>query len=191
MPQSWTVLARRYLLRRPWLNLREDHVRLPSGEEMAEFHLVEVPNWACVLCTTVEQEVVLVEQYRHGIERVTLELPAGVVEANESPVQAAQRELLEETGYVAETWTLLGTCAPDPSKHTNKAYLFVASDARRVRAQRLDASEAIHLRRLTPEALLARADRGEVEHGIHLTVLFWAVHRGWPGTLRTPTTGAW
>jgi 8-oxo-dGTP pyrophosphatase MutT (NUDIX family) len=174
----WKTIDSRYLLKRPWINLREDHVQLPNGTEMEEFYVVEYPAWAAVLCLTEAGQVVMVEQYRHGIQQVTLELPAGVVDRGERPLLAARRELLEETGYVAEEWVSLGRCAPNPSKHTNFAYLFLARGARRRHAPRLDNSEAIDVRLLDVEEVLHKADTGDIVHGIHLALLFRAQHRG-------------
>jgi 8-oxo-dGTP pyrophosphatase MutT (NUDIX family) len=120
----------------------------------------------------------MVEQYRHGVGRASLELPAGAVDEGEDPLQAARRELLEETGYEAAEWITLGRCAPEPSKHTNYAHLFVARRARRLQDQRLDASEAISVRLLAPADVLHLADTGRILHGTHLTTLFWAHFRG-------------
>ncbi len=175
---SWTTVASRYLLRRPWMNLREDHVRLPDGREEEEFHIIEYPDWACVVCLAEDGRLVLVEQYRHGVGRTTLELPAGVVDPGEEPLQAARRELLEETGYVADAWTWLGRCAPNPSKHTNYAHLFFARGARQARAQSPGQSEEIAVCLLEPAEVLRRAEAGALLHGIHVAALFWADRRG-------------
>lgn len=177
--KPWTVLKSRYLLERWWMNLREDHVRLPDGHEMPEFHVVEVPDWACVLCRTEAGEVVMVEQYRHGVGRSSLELPAGALDPGEPALAAARRELREETGYAARHWRLLGRCAPEPSKQTNHAHLFVADGARRVAEPAPDAGEALRVRLVSPADLLRLADEGEMIHGIHLAAVFWARHRGW------------
>ncbi|MDX1546724.1 MAG: NUDIX hydrolase [Rhodothermales bacterium] len=178
MLRPWIVLYRQYLLERPWMRLRADHVRQPDGTEIEEFHVVEYPDWTCVLCFTEAGRVVLVEQYRHGIEQVSLELPAGIIDAGETPLMAARRELREETGYVADAWTPLGRCAPNPSKQTNHAYFFAARGARREHAQLLDASEAIAVRETDPASLLRLADEGGIVHGIHQAAIFRAHARG-------------
>lgn len=176
--KPWEVVNSRYVHRSAWVNLRVDHVALPDGGELDDFHVIEYPDWACVLCLTEAGSLLMVEQYRHGVGRLSLELPAGRIDAGEEPLAAAQRELREETGYEAEAWTVLGRCAPNPSTHTNYAYLFVAHGARRAGPPQLDESEALRLRLLDPAEALGLADRGEVLHGIHQTALFWAQHRG-------------
>lgn len=176
--RPWTVLDRRLLFERPWLRLRADRVRLPGGHELAEFHVVEVPDWTCAVCLTDDDQVVLVEQYRHGIEEVVLELPGGVIDAGETPEAAARREVLEETGFEAETWTLLGRCAQDPHRQTNYVHCFAATGARRVAEQQLDAAEHMAVRTLPRLDVLERARTGGLVHGIHLAALFWAREQG-------------
>lgn len=172
------------------MRLREDRVRLPGGLELEEFHVVEYPDWSVVYCLTESGKVVLVEQYRHGIGRSCLELPAGEIDAGEEPLDAAHRELLEETGYEAPEWHYLGRCAPNPSKQTSYAHLFVAFRGRQVGDQRLDSSEEIRVRLFDPSEVLHLANEGQIPHGIHLTAIFWTVQRGFlsgaepfPGTV--------
>src|ERR1051325_8742407 len=128
-PRPWRELARRTLLAHPWLSIHEDRVALPNGGEISQFHVLEVPAWTGILCLTEDDEVVLVRQYRHGIAGETLELPAGMLEEGESPLEGAQRELREETGYVAERWESIATFACDPSRQTVRAHFFCAHGA--------------------------------------------------------------
>lgn len=177
--EPWEKLESRYLLKREWMNVREDRVRLPSGLELNEFHVVEYPNWVCILCLDADGRVVLVEQYRHGIGRSSVELPAGAMDKKEEPLVAAKRELREETGYEADDWHVLGRCAPNPGKQTSFAHLFVARGARPAGDQQLDSTESIQVRLVSPADLLGLADRGMIEHGIHLAAIFWAASRGY------------
>lgn len=177
--QPWKVLDSRYLLKRWWMRLREDHVRTPSGHEIEEFHVLEYPDWALAVPLTAEGEVVMVEQYRHGIERVSLELPGGVVDEGETPEEAARRELREEAGCTVETLHHLGTVSQDPHRMSGYAHLYLATGAKRVLAQDLDAAENLHVRTLPAQEALALADAGEIVHGQHALALFWASHRGW------------
>ena len=176
--RRWNVLNSKYLLKRPWIAVREDHVSLPNGSEIEEFHVVEYQNWASVLCITPEKEIVCVEQYRHGIGRLSLELPGGVIEEGEDIQEAARRELLEETGYGAEKMVFLGKCATDPCNHSNYAHLFVALDGRPVQEQMLDDQEDIVVKLIQPAAVTELVQQGFFVHGIHLTALFWAAQKG-------------
>ena len=182
MLRPWTVIDSEYLLRRPWLNLRVDQVRQPDGSVIDEFHVVEYPDWTCTICVTEEGQVVLVEQYRHGLGRATLEFPAGIIEPGEAPLMAARRELVEETGYVAATWTSLGHCSPNPSKQVNYAHLFLATGAHQAHDQLLDTSESIVVHLAEPDDVLHLANTDDFVHGIHLAALFRACQRNlWPG----------
>jgi len=174
----WEKIKSEYLIRRWWMNLRKDHVRLPNGEELEEYHVLEYPDWVCIVCVTDDQELVLVEQYRYGIDRMTMELPGGAIDPAEDPAEEARRELLEETGYAADKWTLVGKTAPDPSRHTNWAWMYFAAEAKRVGAPELDPAEQMTIRLMPVSDALSAADRGEIVHGIHLTALFWANRKG-------------
>lgn len=160
------------------MSVREDRVRLPNGLELDDFHVVEYPDWACVLCITSNEEIVLVEQYRHGIGRSSIELPAGAVDDGEDPLVGARRELLEETGYQAHDWKYLGKCAPNPGKQTSFAHLFVASEAKRIADQELDPTESIRIHLVDCADVLKMAADGRIAHGIHLAAIFWAAHEG-------------
>jgi 8-oxo-dGTP pyrophosphatase MutT (NUDIX family) len=178
----WRVAADKRLLERRWLTLREQHVVLPNGVAIEEFHLIGAPDWVAVVALTDDGEVLLVDQYRHGIGGVSRELPAGVIDDGETALQAAERELREETGYAAASWQPLLTVATEPSRHTNRAHFFFATGARRVAEPSGDASENIAVCLLPPRELIQGIDRGELLHGVHVGAILLAARRGWlPG----------
>ena len=137
----WQILRRTPLCERTFVRLVEDHVRLGDGREIEDFCVIEAPDWAAVLCVTDDERVALVRQYRHGLGAESLELPAGALEAGEDPLAAAQRELLEETGYAADDWRPLLTASIDPSRQVSLAHFYAALGARRGAAPALEASE--------------------------------------------------
>ena len=96
---TWKTLSSEYLIKRPWLTARRDKVQLPDGRILDEYYVLEYPTWVNVIAITKEGDMVLVRQYRHALGRTNFELVAGVLEKGEDPLVAAQRELLEETGY--------------------------------------------------------------------------------------------
>lgn len=176
--QPWSVLKSRSLLKRWWLNLREDYVRLPNGAELEEFHVFEYPDWVCAICETEGGELVMVEQYRHGIAEVVMEFPAGVLETGEEPLKAVKRELLEETGFAAEDWHPVGRFATEPARHSNYAHFFYASGARRVTEPRPEVSEDLHLHVVPKTELLTWIESGRFMHGVQLAGLLEAQRRG-------------
>ena len=165
-------------MQRRWLTVHEQHIDLPHGGEIEEFHLVETPDWVAVLALEAEGRVVLVDQYRHGAGRTSRELPAGVIEPGESPEQAACRELLEETGYEATRCEPLIVVSTEPSRHTNRAHFFFAAGARRVREQRPDACENIAVVLVEQRELAREIDAGRILHGLHVGAILLAAHRG-------------
>ncbi len=174
----WKVLESRYILRRKWMDVREDRVQLPSGAIIDEFHVLEYPDWVCVIPVTDDRNVVLVDQYRHAIQRVCLELPAGVIDAGETALQAAKRELLEETGYAAPEWIPLGRCSPEPSRHSNSAYYFLARGAYRSANPTPEDSENVRVRLESVSSLPELIEREEIVHGVHAAAILTAVHKG-------------
>ncbi len=141
--KKWKTLESRYIVQRPWLTARVDKVQLPDGRINPEHYVLEYPTWVNVTAITRQGEFVMVRQYRHGIDEVIDELSAGVAEPGESPLEAAQRELLEETGYAGGEWSLMMTIGQNPSTCNNLTYCFLACGVERVARQHLDESEDI------------------------------------------------
>ncbi len=160
------------------MSLRTDHVRLPDGTELPEFHVLEYPDWAAVICIREDGLYVLVDQYRYGIGRSSLEFASGAIDPGESPEEGARRELLEETGYAASELEYLGAFAPDPSKHTNFAHLFVATGATQVAEPNPDPGEDLHVALLSKSELDSAIASGRLIHGIHLAAMWMASQRG-------------
>jgi 8-oxo-dGTP pyrophosphatase MutT (NUDIX family) len=176
--KPWKVLESRELLNRRWLCLHEQRVLLPNGNVIDEFHRFESPNWVAVIAITEDQEIVLVEQYRHGLGEVSRELPAGVIDLGETPEQAAHRELFEETGYSAETLVPVFVVSPEPNRSTSRAHFFVARNVKFAGPAQPEPSEVIEVRLLPLKQYLDEASTGLVAHAAHVGALFAAQRRG-------------
>jgi 8-oxo-dGTP pyrophosphatase MutT (NUDIX family) len=174
----WQVLERKTLVAKRWMTVHEERVRLGNGNEIPDFHLVEAPSWAAVLCVTREDEVVLVRQYRRGISAESLELPAGVLDVGEIPLEAAQRELGEETGYTAATWRPIATLATEPSRSTVRAHFFCAFGASATLERAPEASEDIEVVKVPRAELLGWVESGRIVHGVHVGAILLAERRG-------------
>ncbi len=146
--KAWSVLSSRVLLDRPpWLKVTEQQCQLPNGYIIEGYLLVEGRDVAMVFPYTDEGEVVLVEQYKHGPKRAMWDLPAGYMDAEDaSPLEAARRELSEETGCTAREWVHLATLHPDPNRSDHVFHFYLALGAERTRPQHLDVTEelAVH-----------------------------------------------
>lgn len=163
---------------RRWLRVHEQRIALPSGRHIDEFHLIEGPSWASALAITDAGDVVVVEQYRHGAGRPSLELPAGVIDPGEDPGDAARRELREETGFEAPRWEPLLSVHTEPARHTTWAHFHVGRGARQVDVQRLDDAEDIAVRTVPGPELVRLALTGGVLHGVHVAAILTAAARG-------------
>ena len=125
--RKWKVLESKKLLSKgTWMNLRQDKVQLPSGAIVPEWFVLEFPEWINIIAITKDGDFVMEDQYRHALGETHYELPAGVVDECETPLEAAKRELSEETGYGGGEWSLFMITSPNPTNHTNRSYTFLA-----------------------------------------------------------------
>ena len=97
--RPWRVLSSEYVARRPWFTVRRESVELPTGAVVPEWYVFEFPDWVNVIARTREGLFVMISQYRHALGETRYELVAGTCEQGETPLESAQRELLEEAGY--------------------------------------------------------------------------------------------
>lgn len=182
-PAPWTVLSSRYLFRRPpWLTLREEHLRLPNGREIAEYWISEYPPWVNVVAVTAADQVVLIRQYRPGIGAVHYEVPAGVVDPHDpDPEAAGRRELAEETGYGGGRWSLLCTLSANPALQTNLTYTFLAEGVERLADAAPEGTEDLRVHLVGADEVLRLIDEGDVVQALHAAPLLrYLLRRGRP-----------
>lgn len=159
---GWKQLNKEYLIHNKWISVRKDHVLLPSGVEIDDFYVIERPKLVHVIAVTQDGQLVFERQYRYAINRTCLEICAGIIEPNETPLEAAKRELLEETGYAGGEWTLLGEYAVDPSNMTEISYSFLAKDVIKVSGQKLDQTEELETLLLSKKEVIDALKRGDI-----------------------------
>ena len=141
---KWQIKHSRYLVDDQWLKLRADQCQMPNGKIIEPYYVLEYPDWINVFGITTQEEVVLVRQYRHGIGKVVVELPSGAIEASDAnPMEAAKRELLEETGYTSDHFTQTGVVSPNTANHSNLTYCFLAKDLEKVGEPKMDETEEV------------------------------------------------
>ena len=178
MIEHWKVKTSRYILDRWLLKVREDHVVLPSGKEMPEFHVLEYPDWTMMLGQNERGDLVLVEQYRHGIGRLSLEFPSCMLEKGESPEAGARREFEEETGYVCGDVCEIGALVEDPSRHNNTAHAFYCGSATPSGVQQLDETESLQIVCMSIAEVQDAIKSGRMVHGLHIGTFYRALYQG-------------
>lgn len=153
-------------------NLRTDRASSPRTNEAYDFYVLESADWVNVIPLTPRKEVVLIRQYRHGIRESTLEIPGGIVEENDSPEQAASRELMEETGYKESEMQLLGSVHPNPAFLTNRCYTFVAKGVSPAKEQEQDEKEDIEVLVRPLAQIPGMIRNGEITHALVLAAFY-------------------
>lgn len=170
--KKWKVLDSKYLLKRHWLVARQDKVQLPNGKVYDEYYVLEYPTWINIIAETTEGNLILERQYRHSIGMVSTEIPAGVVENGETPLQAAQRELSEETGFEGGDWQEFMVLSPNASTMNNYSHTFLARGVQKVTQPHLDPTEDINVYLFSKSEVLEMLRRGDFAQALMVAPLW-------------------
>jgi 8-oxo-dGTP pyrophosphatase MutT (NUDIX family) len=173
--RHWTVRSSTYRVDEPFLRVRSDTVELPDGTVIEGYFVRESRGFAIVVALTPERRIVLVRQYKHGIAKIVLELPAGMIDDGETPDTCAVRELAEETGFAGDAPRLLRSLYADPTSSNASFHVFLIENAVPKFAQALDSTEAIVIETTTIDDLAAAVRDGRIASGSQVAAVYVAL----------------
>ena len=169
-PSRWERLGERLQLQTRIFDVLGIRYRHPVRSTEREFVVINAPDWVNVVALTVDGQIVLVRQFRYGIDEFTLEVPGGVIDAGEDPLVAGLRELQEETGYTGPA-KLLGSVRPNPAMQSNRCHFVLVEGAVRSHELDWDPDEELQVVTLPADEVLALAHSGGIVHSLVLNAL--------------------
>lgn len=175
---TWKVLSSSYLFKDLWFTVRKDKCITPENTIVDPYYVYEFPTWVTVVALTEERKIIMVRQYRHALGETLMEIPGGCVDdTDKSFVEAAQRELLEETGYVCDQYEYLGKISANPSTNSNIMHMYLALNGKKIKEQELDHNEEIEVYLFSIEEVKDMLKNNEIMQAMHATSLFYALNK--------------
>jgi ADP-ribose pyrophosphatase len=180
MKSEWIKLGSREIYQNRILRLREDKYHFIPNDIKKDFTILEISDWVNVIPVTDKGDIVMIKQFRHGTDSVTLEIPGGLIEKDDdSPLVAALREMEEETGYFSDEMIHIGTVEPNPAIQTNRCHTFLAKNAYMKSPQNFDPTESIRLELINAEKVLEMIKEGKITHGLVVAAFaFYMLQQG-------------
>ncbi len=145
--------------------------RHPARSREQDFFVIDAPDWVNVVALTPDQRLVLVRQFRFGIDDFSLEIPGGVIDVGEDCIAAGLRELREETGYLGGPARLLGSVHPNPAMQNNRCHLVLVENARPEAGLDWDPDEEFEITTAPVDEVYALAYGGGITHAMVLDAL--------------------
>ena len=174
MVEHWEKLGSETIGDYRIFRIRADRRLSPRTGQAHTFFVLESPDWVNVIPLTPRGTVIMIYQYRHGTEEVTLEVPGGMEDAADGDLAvSAARELREETGYAAEEIVHLGTVAPNPAFLDNRCHSYLARDVRHVAEVRLDGAEDIAFVEIPLADIPGLIRDGTITHSLTITAFYY------------------
>ena len=172
--RAWKTVSRKTILEHgKFLTVESHTIKLPDGRLIPDWGWLIIPSAAIVLAVTEDGKFLCFRQTKYAVEGTSMAPVGGMLEPDEKPLDAAKRELLEETGYVADTWEYLGVMHPCIGYSDERIEIFRASGLRNVGAQTLDHNEFLEIVELAPDAARQAVWDGRITDAKTITALYW------------------
>ena len=178
----WRTTAKKTVAESPFLRIEEHRREEEESGRHGYFFILHAPDWVNIIPITEQGEVVMIEQFRHGSEQIELELPSGIVDPDETPAEAALRELLEETGYEMSDrseFKKIGEVTPNPAFQRNTSYSYVVTNVRPTGTTAFDENEDIRIRLVPRHEIEKLIQHGEIRHSLIVTAFYWLTLAGY------------
>ena len=170
-PQRWKKLGARTVASTRIFDVQSVDFQHPNRAKAQDFFVIAAPDWVNVVALTPTGHLVLVRQFRYGMDDFSVEIPGGVMDTGEEAIAAGLRELREETGYTGTKARVLGTVRPNPAMQNNRCHLVLVEDARRDAKLDWDPDEEFEIMTRPVDEVYAMAYRGDITHAMVLDAL--------------------
>lgn len=175
---DWKTLESTYIFRDEWLTARRDKCERPDGKIIEPYYVLEYRDWVNVVAFTKTGKVLMIRQFRQAYGATIIELPGGTMDPEDaSPTVAAERELLEETGYQFEQIEYLGNVSANASTSNNRTHMFLATGGEKVAEQDLDDNEEIQVMELSVDEVKQLLRENKVVQALHVTNILYAFEK--------------
>lgn len=176
--KPWQHVSSRYIHKEKWFKLRADKVLKGNGEKMDPYYVLEYSDWVNVLPVTKDGKIVLVRQYRYSLGTFSIEVPGGIMDPHETePLEAAKRELLEETGYSCGKIEEVAIVATNPATHNNRLHCYLATDCELTHELDHDENEELEVLIVTVEELLTMLRENKIVQSLHVNSILYGLMR--------------
>ena len=145
----------------------------PRNGKEDEYYIASFPDWCNVIATTAKNEIILIKHFRHGSREFEIEFPGGCIDEGEKPVDAAVRELLEETGYQGDKASLIADFSPNPSFQTNRCFTVLIENVTKVSEQSLDEGEDIEIFKAKLDEIPMMIKNGQINNSMIVAAFYY------------------